>query len=343
MSALPPGTDSARPALRIFHEEEIRQAVGDRDALRSAETAFEALARGRALVPPPLGVDLPGVQGEVHVKGAWIHDSPVFAFKAATGFYANASRGLPSGSGLVLVFDSSTGFPLAVLADNGYLTDLRTAAAGALAVRLLAPDAPLRVAVLGTGIQGRMQIRLMSRVREMREVRAWSPRSEARHRYAEEMGRILGVPVTAESSPESAVSRADLVVTATPCRKPFLERAMLSRGVTVVALGSDGPDKTELAPDILAGADKVVTDLTDQCLRLGELHHAVHAGLMAPADVYAELGQILVGERPGREGSEDIVCDLTGVGAQDAAIAMVAYSALTRDALSHSGEIGADR
>ena len=328
MSAPRQGTDSTRPPLLIFHEEAIRQAVDDVTALKSAETAFEALARGRALVPPPLGVELPGVQGEVHVKGAWIHDAPIFAFKAATGFYANASRGLPSGSGLVLVFDSSTGFPLAVLADNGHLTDLRTAAAGALAVRLLAPESSLRVAVLGTGVQGRMQIRLTSRVREVREVHAWSPRSESRDRYAEEMGRILGVPVIPESSPESAVSGADLVITATPARKPLLELGMLSPGVTVVALGSDGPEKSELSPDLLSHADKVVTDLTDQCLRIGELHHAVNTGAMVPTDVHAELGQILVGARPGREGSEDIVCDLTGVGAQDAAIAAVAYSAL---------------
>jgi len=322
------GADSVRPPLRLFLEAAIRAAVDDGEAIRSAETAFAALARGGALVPPPLGVDLPSVGGEVHVKGAWIRDAPIFVFKVATGFYANASEGLPSGSGLVLVFDSSTGFPLAVLADNGYLTDLRTAAAGALAVRLLAPRSPLQVAVLGTGVQGRMQLRLMRRVREFRRVHAWSPRAESRERYAEEMSHALGVPVIPHVSPESAVSGADLVVAATPSRRPLLDSSMLSPGTTVVALGSDGPEKTELAPDVLSRADKVVTDLTNQCVRLGELHHAVNAGVLGPADVYAELGQILVGERPGREGSESIVCDLTGVGVQDAAIADTAFSAL---------------
>jgi len=277
-------------------------------------------------------MDLPGVSGEVHVKGAWIHGDSVFAFKVATGFYDNATAGLPTGSGLVLVFDATTGFPLALLADNGYLTDLRTAAAGALAARLLSPDRPLSAAVLGTGVQARMQLRLIRRVRTVREVRAWSPHAESRARYAAEMTGVLGVPVTPHDTPQETVAGADLVVTATPSRAPLLEAGMLRPGVTVVAVGSDGPDKTELAPDVLAGAGKVVTDVTSQCLRLGELHHAVAAGLMTPSAVHAELGQILVGDRPGREGSETIVCDLTGVGVQDAAIASAAYRVLSASA-----------
>jgi ornithine cyclodeaminase len=319
----------SRPPLRLFEEEEIRRVVGDEDALRSAEVAFSALGRGDALVPPPLGVDLPEVSGEVHVKGAWLRGSPTFAFKAATGFYANAASGLPTGSGLVLVFDAATGFPLAVLADNGYLTDLRTAAAGALAARLLAPATPLSVAVLGTGVQARLQLRLISGVRDVQEVHAWSPKASSRARYVDDMRRVMRVPVTAHEAATEAVAGADLVVCATPSRKPLLHPGMLGDGFTVIALGSDGPEKLELAPELLGSADKIVTDVTSQCARLGELHHAVDAGVVAPGDVHAELGEILVGLCQGREGSESIVCDLTGVGAQDAAIAAAAYSALT--------------
>lgn len=328
MSATTATSGASRPPLHLFVETEIRRLVDDAAALDSAETAFSALARGDALVPPPMGVDLPEAGGEVHVKGAWIRSSPIFAFKVASGFYRNVAQGLPTGSGLVLVFDSSTGFPLAVLADDGYLTDLRTAAAGALATRLLTPDTPLTAAVLGTGVQGRMQLRLISRVRTLDAVHAWSPRPQSRQRFAEELGRSLHVPVTTHDTPGEAVSAADLVVTATPSREPLLDLGMLRRGTTVVALGSDGPEKRELTPALVAAADKVVTDLTSQCSRLGELHHAVADGLMSADDVHAELGQILVGERPGREGSESIICDLTGVGVQDAAIAEVAFAAL---------------
>lgn len=319
----------ARPTLRVFHEEAIRAAVTDRMAMESAERAFLSLGRGEALVPPPMGVDLPGVGGEVHVKGAYLQGSPVFAFKVATGFYGNTARGLPSGSGLVLVFDAGTGFPLGLLADNGYLTDLRTAAAGALAVSRLAPRSSLSVAVLGAGVQARLQLRLMSQVREIASVNVWSPRQESREGCASELAASLGVAVRACPTPRAAVENADLVVTVTPSRQPLVTANMLRPGVTVIAVGSDGPDKRELASDVLGRADKIVTDRTDQCLRLGEVHHAVAAGVISVDRVHAELGEIQAGTRPGREGTELIVCDLTGVGAQDASIAEAAWAALT--------------
>lgn len=319
----------ARPPLRVFSEEDIRRVVDDAAALSSAERAFSALARGEALVPPPLGVDLPGAGGEIHLKGAYLEGAPIFAFKVATGFYGNAALGLPTGAGLVLVFDARTGFPLALLADNGYLTDVRTAAAGALATRLLAPDRPLAVAVLGSGVQARLQLRSMSRVRPIASVRVWSPRVASRAAYAVEMREVLETDVLPADSIEEAVAEADLLVTATPSRRPLIAAPLVRPGVTVIALGSDGPEKRELDPGVLARADKVVTDRTEQCARLGELHHALEAGLMRAEDVHAELGDILIGARPGREDDrETIVCDLTGVGAQDAAIAEVALRAL---------------
>ncbi|HSG07503.1 MAG TPA: hypothetical protein VLA36_04045 [Longimicrobiales bacterium] len=320
---------SKRPTLRVFDEPAIREAVTDAIALKSAQRAFLALGRGEALVPPPLGVDLEQAGGEIHVKGAYLHGSPIFAFKVATGFYGNTARGLPSGSGLVLVFDAATGFPLGLLADNGYLTDLRTAAAGALATSWLAPHRPLVVAVLGAGIQARLQLRLISRVRSISEIRVWSPRPESRDACAAELVDTLRVPATSRPTPMAAVADADLVVTVTPSRQPLVTANMLRPGVTVIALGSDGPDKRELASSVLERADKIVTDLTDQCLRLGELHHAVEPGVLSPEQVHAELGEIQAGVRPGREGDEMIVCDLTGVGAQDAAIAEAAWDLLT--------------
>ncbi|HKJ02081.1 MAG TPA: hypothetical protein VJ997_06485 [Longimicrobiales bacterium] len=321
---------SARPSLRVFDEAMIRDVVTDAVALTSARQAFLALGRREALVPPPLGVDLEDVGGEIHVKGAYLAGSPIFAFKVATGFYGNTARGLPSGSGLVLVFDAATGFPLGLLADNGYLTDLRTAAAGALAASLLAPDRPLVVAVLGAGIQARLQLRLMARVRSLTEIRVWSPRPESREACAAELVETLRVPAAATPTPMAAVGDADLVVTVTPSRQPLVTGNMLRPGVTVIAVGSDGPDKRELASDVLGRAHKIVTDRTDQCLRLGELHHAVEAGVVSAERVHAELGEIQAGLRPGREGDETIVCDLTGVGAQDAAIAEAAWDLLGR-------------
>jgi ornithine cyclodeaminase len=314
--------------MKVLEEAQLREMVGEDEALSAVETAFKALAEGRVVQPPPLGLDIEEARGEVHVKGAYLQGEPVFAIKFASGFYRNPERGLPVGAGLVLVFDSSTGFPLALFRDNAYLTEIRTGGAGALATRLLAPERPLTAAVVGAGAQARYQLRAISRVREIRELRAWSPVPEEVTAYVEEMGSTLGVPVSGAGGPRELVEGADLVVTVTPSREPLLELDWLARGATVVAVGSDGPEKQELAPAILGAPTKVVVDSRAQCLSLGETHHAVSAGILASEDIHAELGEVLIGERSGREGDELIVCDLTGVGAQDAAMAGVVWDRL---------------
>jgi ornithine cyclodeaminase len=329
----------ARQPLRVFDAWTIRSAVSHRLALLSAQRAFKALARKQVTVPPPLGVELEDVNGEVHVKGAYIHGSPVFAFKVATGFYSNVQFGVPTGSGMVLVFDSETGFPRCVLADNGYLTDLRTAAAGALAAKHLAPDRPLRVASVGAGVQARLQLELLATVRPIAEVRVWSRTAPSRENYATRMHQKLLIPVQKANTVAEAVEGADLILTTTPSRGALIEPGYLASGATVIAVGSDGPEKQELAAEVVASADKVVTDLTAQCVTLGELHHAVLGGHMSMDSVYAELGQIVNGDVPGRESDgETIVCDLTGVGAQDASIAEVAYRILAKGIVEEDGD-----
>lgn len=314
--------------MKVVDEAWLRKSVAETEALQAVELAFASLAQGRVIQPPPLGMDLKGVRGEVHVKGAYLEGEPIFAIKVASGFYGNPDIGLPTGSGLVIVFHAETGFPLALLQDNGYLTEIRTGGAGALAAKLLAPEGPLRVAVIGAGSQARYQLRAMSRVRPFEGVRVWSPVQAEMEAYSREMSPVLGVPVEDSASPREAVEGADLVVTVTPSRKPLLEEDWLAAGVTVVAVGSDGPEKQELSVEILGGAGKVVVDSREQCLRLGETHHAVVAGVMAPEGIHAELGEILLGRRSGREGKETIVVDLTGVGAQDAALAGVVWGML---------------
>ena len=315
-------------AMKIIDEATIRAAVRDSEALEAAEIAFRALAEDRVELPPPMGLDLPEVDGEVHVKSAFLKGAPIFAVKIASGFYQNAARGLPTGSGLILVFDAETGFPALLLDDHGYLTDLRTAAAGALAARLLAMD-PLRtVAVLGSGIQARYQLRALSHVRSWDRTFAWSRDSEGLAAYCAEMEGELGTPFSAAATPEDALRGADLVITATPSRQPLFDPSALGNHATVIAVGSDGPNKREIPTEALARADKIVVDRLSQCLALGEVHHAVDAGVLVPESVHAELGEVLVGAKSGREEDELIICDLTGVGAQDAAIAQVAWERL---------------
>lgn len=320
----------ARPLVRVVGLSAIRAVMDEAGALRSADRAFRALAEGRVRMPPPAGLDLPPVGGEVHLKGAWIEGDPVFAFKVATGFYGNAALGLPVGSGLFLVFDAEKGYPLGLLEDHGWLTEMRTGAAGALAARHLTHDRPLDVALVGAGSQARFQLRALAGVRDVASVRVWSRTVGAAERFRADMSDRLGCPieVVVGSTPEGAVRGAGLVITVTPAREPLVRDEWVSPGATVVAVGSDGPGKRELASELVAHADRVVVDRLDQSTRLGELEAPVREGFMRAGDVHAELGDVVSGARPGREGDERIVCDLTGVGAQDAAIAVDAWARL---------------
>jgi ornithine cyclodeaminase len=313
--------------MQVIDEATLRARVGPASALDAVEAAFRALGEGRVTLPPPMGLEIAPVGGEVHVKGAYLAGAPVFAVKIASGFYANAERGLPSGSGLMLVFDASTGFPLALLQDNGYLTDLRTAAAGALAAKLLTAEPLGKVAIIGSGLQARFQSRALADVRTWRQLVVWGRHPEHAERCAAELAEQLDRPVEAAESAEAAVRDAGLIVTVTPSRVPLVEADWVGDGATVIAVGSDGPDKQELSSSVLERADKVVADRIAQCVELGEIHHAICEGVLTRDQIHGELGQIVIGEVAGREGGERIVCDLTGVGVQDAAIAEAAWRA----------------
>ncbi|HXH62564.1 MAG TPA: hypothetical protein VNG95_00205 [Gemmatimonadales bacterium] len=311
--------------MRLVDEATLRRHIGPAEALAAVERAFRAVATGALTQPPPVGLDIPAREGEVHIKSAYLHGAAIFAVKVATGFYANRADHLPTGSGLILVFDAGTGFPLALLEDNGYLTDLRTAAAGALAARLLAPSRISRVAMIGSGVQARYQLRAISRVIHWESARAWSPHAEHCAAYCAEMSDELKRSCLPAKTAAAAVHDAELIVTTTPSRAPLFDGDAVRPDVTVIAVGSDGPEKRELPADLLSRAGKIVVDDVAQCLALGELHHAVAAGAVRAADVHGTLGDVLAGVRPGREGRELIVCDLTGLGAQDAAIAEAAW------------------
>ena len=317
--------------LLLLSEKEIRDLVGPAEALPAVRDAFVRLARGEAILPGVIHLDIPNSGAEAHVKGAHLRGSRFFTIKVASGSYANPDRGLSVGSGIVLVFDSITGFPRAVLFDNGYLTDLRTGAAGALAADLLANREVHRVGIVGVGTQARYQLAALLGVRTPEGVIAFG-RSEAKATaFAQEMEKLHRIRVLPAKTVEQAVRGSDVVITVTPSREPVVRAEWIGPGTHVTAVGADGPDKQELEVEVLKKADKVVADRLDQCVRFGEIHHAVEAGVLRPADVYAELGEIAAGLKRGRTSEQEItVADLTGVGVQDAAVAELVVTVATR-------------
>jgi ornithine cyclodeaminase/alanine dehydrogenase-like protein (mu-crystallin family) len=318
--------------MQIIGEDQIRAAVSLPDAIDAVRAGFAAMAAGRVRLGGTIHLDVPEAAGELHVKGAHVEGEPYIVVKVAGGFYENPAKGLPVGPGMMLVIAAATGIPTALLNDNGWLTDVRTAAAGAVAADLLAKRRLSKVTVVGSGVQARLQLHALTEVREPDRVVIWG----RDHRRAEQCASELADELTADVGPardlETAVREADLVITVTPSRTPLVRADWLSPGVHVTAVGSDGPLKRELESAVLQRADVMVVDSIEQCAQLGELHHALADGSVEMADVTSELGELVASGEPLRTSDELIsVCDLTGVGVQDWAIATLVMSSVAAD------------
>ncbi len=311
----------------VLGEKEIRACVSvDQEALDVVSEGFSALAQGKVTLPPIMRIDVPENHGEVDIKSAYIHGLDSFAIKIAAGFFDNRKLGLPTGSGMMILIDALTGRPLALLLDNGYLTDVRTGLAGAIAAKHLAPSEIRTVGVIGSGMQARFQIRALKIVRDFSRLLVYGIEQDEVDKYIEEMTEELGIEVISADDAETVVFQSEIVVTTTPSKEPYLRAAWLHPGLHITSMGSDSADKQEVFVDVFAKVDRIVCDRKSQAFRLGELHHAREAGVIKDEDVVAEIGEIILGTRPGRQSEDEVtICDLTGVGVQDTQIARLAY------------------
>lgn len=316
--------------IRIITEQEIRQAVALTDAITAMESAFVAFSEKSVTVPPVVHLQIPERRGEVHIKSAYIHRSSECVIKVATGFYMNRLRNLPSGSGLMLLLSAETGYPLAILLDHGYLTDLRTAAAGAVAAKYLAQDKVEQVAILGAGIQGRFQLEALTCVRTFRKVLVYDHHPINIATYIGEMERRIKAELFPASSVEEALHGSRIAITCTPSREPFVKAEWVEPGTHITAMGADGPDKRELDVDVIRKADCLIADSVSQCLQFGEFQYAVQAGVIREEDIDGELGDVIRGRIGRTSDSQVTICDLTGVGVQDAAIAQLAFEKVSQ-------------
>ncbi len=309
--------------VRILLESEIKQLLTLEETISAVEKSFAAFNSGQAILPGVINLDLPATQGEVHVKSAYIQSEKYYVIKIASGFYLNPSFGLPVGDGIMLVFSAQTGRLEALLLDRGYITEMRTAAAGAVAAKYLSRAKIHRVGLVGSGTQARFQLIALATVRSFREVAVWSRNPDNVKKYVEDMSRQLpAVDFYPAASAEAVVRGADLIITATPSRSPIVRAEWLSPGVHLTAMGSDGPEKQELYPDVLERADLIYADSIRQAKSLGEIHHGLESGSIDESKISGEIGELILGLKPGRTRPDEIsVADLTGLGVQDAAAA----------------------
>ena len=307
--------------MRVVRRNAIDAVLPQIDVVGAMEAAFVAYADGRCVVPPPGELTFQDPPGDVHIKYGYISGDDHFVVKIASGFYDNPALGLSSCDGLMLVFAQRTGALEAILLDEGNLTDIRTAAAGAVCARHLAP-AVTRVGVFGSGIQARRQLELLRKETPCRDVMAWGRDKERLATYAAEMGEI-GYTVETTTDPDAVTASCNLIVTCTPSTTPLVRAAALRAGTHVTAVGSDTPTKQELESSVIERADVIVADSLSQCRDRGEIHHASDPGSVV------QLGDVVAGRATGRTSDDQItVADLTGVAVQDVAIATAVLNAL---------------
>ncbi len=288
----------------------------------AVEQAFRRYGQGLS-VPPGL-LSYRARSGGVHVKvgESYAGRDPFVVVKTNANYPGNPARGLPTVQGLIQVFDLETGVPIVVM-DSIEITILRTAAATAVAATYLARRNASVMTVIGCGVQGRAHVRALREVRPIGRIHLWDVNQSACARLAADLGRATGPEFTILDDLADGVRQSDVVVTCTPSPRPLFQADWVMPGSFVAGVGADAEDKHELDPELLARS-KVVVDVLDQCVSIGDLHHALAAGVMRREDVHGELGQVVAGRRPGRTTeSETFVFDSTGTALQDAAACAV--------------------
>lgn len=313
--------------VEIITEEMLAQTIGyDADALAQVEQAYVWMQERRLSMPPVFHIEIDD-DSAVDVKGAYVEGVDAFAIKMASGFYRNAARGLVSSSSVILLIDADTGFCKAVFLDNGYLMNLRTALAGAVAAKHLAPEYTRTVGVVGTGVQARAQVQALALVREFEKVIVWGRDPAKANDCAADIAATVSCDVTVSGDLADVVSQSDVLITTTQTTTPLIKPEWVRAGQHITAMGSDLPGKQELDAVVLANADLVVCDSIDQCLVGGELQHVAAADLRSPA---VALGSVITGQAQGRQRQSDItLCDMTGLGVLDTAIAVAAFARVT--------------
>lgn len=310
----------------IITLDQIKQILPSLDIISQIEKGFRDYSENRVIVPPVGEMILD--RGEVHIKYGFVKQEEYYVIKVASGFYENSALGLPSGNGLMLLFHQDTGLLAAILLDEGYLTDIRTAVAGAIVAKFLAPSEVSKIGIIGAGTQGRLQLLYLKEVVDCRRAMVWGLNREELDAYQSDMEKE-GFSIEPTLDASDIPGQCNFIVCTTPAKSPVLQSRDIRIGTHITAMGSDTAEKQELDPLILKNADMVVADSIEQCLVRGEIYKAITARDLKKEGLI-ELGNIIGGKDKGRTSDQQItVADLTGVAVQDINIASAVFRAFT--------------
>lgn len=310
--------------VKILTRKQIEQLVSIPFILEAVEQGFLAYSLGKTVIPPVAALHFDNPPGDCHIKYGYAKAGKYYVIKVASGFYDNPKLGLPAGNGLMLLFDKQTGALLSILLDEGYLTDLRTAAAGGIAAKYLAPKNISCIGILGTGGQAYYQLKLLSFVTKCRKVMIWG-RNESKAKKLKDHPDLQEWEIEVVKDLAQLTADCNLIVTTTSSAKPLLFAHQIRAGTHITAVGADDADKQEIDPEIFAIADKVIVDSLNQCIAFGDSSHAIKQGLMQKESLI-ELGKVIMNSSLGRILESDItIADLTGVAIQDLQIAAAIF------------------
>ena len=299
--------------MQIISLEDIKSILPQVDLIQEIESGFKAYSNDLVVVPPVGELSFQSPPGDVHIKYGYIKGDEVYVIKIASGFYENTSTGLPVGNGMMLVFNQKTGQPVAMLQDECYLTDIRTAVAGAITAKYLAPKHVEYIGIVGTGVQARLQLQYLRDIIDCNNVIVWGRSSDALSNYKEAMTKY-GYKIKTATDISDIIDYCQLIVTCTPSEEVLINR--VNPGTHITAMGSDTISKRELSSDVLLQADIVVTDSRLQSKERGEIYQASKDGFSVNGTT--ELGEIILGTAQSRTQQEQVtIADLTGVAVQD--------------------------
>ncbi|ALU90720.1 MULTISPECIES: ornithine cyclodeaminase family protein [Herbaspirillum] len=310
----------------LLNREEVGNLVSMQEVIGTVEEAYKAFNSGQVNQPPYTCIHFPPPRGDIDFKLSYCAANETISMKASSGGFSNnpSEYGVPSGMGTILLFDARTCALICVM-DGSLLTGLRTGAAGAVSVKALARKNAKTVTSIGTGNQARMQIRAICEVMQIETIHAWDQYPEALSQYRIDIEREFGIPVVVAHSKKAAVQMADILVTTTRGKGSLVEAAWVKSGTHIVAIGTDTYGKQEFEPEIFRGA-KIVNDSIAQCIEKGETWHPLNQNIIRREDIHAELGEILLGKKPGRETEDEItIFDSTGMAIQDNTTAAKIY------------------
>ncbi|WP_064712824.1 ornithine cyclodeaminase family protein [Rhizobium bangladeshense] len=302
----------------LLNKEDVGSLIRMREVIGAVEDAYKAFNSDQVVQPDYIGIHLPSPRGEMDFKLGYNKASEVISMKASSGGFVDnpTAHGVPSGMGTILLFDARS-CALTCVMDGSLITGLRTGAAGAVSVKALARQNARTVASIGTGNQARMQIRAISEIMTIEKIHAWDSHPDTLARYKEDIESEFGISVVTANSKREAVEHADILVTTTRGKGSLVEADWIKAGTHIVAIGTDQRGKQELDPEIFRNA-KVVVDSMAQCAEKGETWHPLNRNIIAKDDIHGEIGEILLGRKPGREDDDEVtIFDSTGMAIQD--------------------------